>query len=458
MTTTIVTTLVKTLRNKPRVWLEGAKLDREGFAPEMPYLIEFHEDKVVVKTDMSKVTPEALGSGTVSRRKRGDKIHSLVELRHDKLFEIFEVNQKLMVTVKAGEIIIKAHDIETDIKEREKRLKDKVAAGEDLVVNSAFHGSGVMDSALHEGLLRRSIKTVLGVVVEKVDKYLDNSLLNNPQLWGATSVPVSACLEDVVVVDSSDLVFMGIPCIGASVAGRAKKKTQFAEQCESSGALIHYVLNFIQKSNPALVVLECVKPYANTVSAHILRTVLSHLGYRLSERIFNGNQFGALENRDRWVLMATSIGLPEMTLESVMPLYTKQATLAECLDDLAANDPQWRPFTYLEEKQVRDKEKGNCFARQLFGDDSDHVNTITREYQKARSSDCFHRHPTNPKLSRLYTPGEHARFKRIPERIIQGLAKTTAHEVLGQSVIYSVFESIGKYIGDTFSPPELAVA
>lgn len=427
--------------------MEGAKLDREGFASGMTYLVEFLADKVVIRTDYDEVTGQTLATGTVSRRKRGDKCHSLIELTSAKLFDIFEVNQKLKITVKAGQITIESHDLENKIKDRERKLKEKVSSGESLVVNSAFHGGGVMDRALHDGLSRKNVHTILGTVVEKVEKYLDSSLLNNTYLWGPESNPVSSDIEDVVDVSQSDLVFMGIPCVGASSAGRSKKKTAFAEQCESSGALIHYVLNFIQQSNPALVVLECVKQYANTVSAHILRTVLHHLGYNLSERVFNGNEFGALENRDRWVLAATSKGLPETSLEEVTSLYQKQETLAECLDNLPLDDPQWREFSYLKTKEVRDKEKGNGFARQLFSDDSDKVNTLTREYQKARSSDCYHRHPENPELSRLYTPLEHARFKRVPEQVVDGLPKTTAHEVLGQSVIYSVFEAIGNYFG-----------
>lgn len=439
MTTEIVTTLVRSSKNAPRIWLEGAKLEREGFRPNQGYMVEVSGNTVTLRTDTTTVTPETFISGTVSRRMRGEKELPLVELRHSKLFEIFEEGQKLLVVVEVGKIVITAHEQENRVREREAMFNGKLASGEMVVVNSVFHGSGVMDSALHDGLLRQGIKTVLGIAVEKEDKYLDNSLTNNSHIWDEFSMAVNCAIEDLEGVPQADLVFMGIPCIGASVAGRSKKGTQYAEQCESSGMLIYFIIDFVRKSNPAVAVFECVKPYASTVSAHLLRSVLVHLGYQLDERTFNGNEFGALENRNRWVLLATSRGITAPQLESVQPLYEKQATLAECLDDIPANDPQWRGFDYLKSKEISDKEKGSCFARQMFTDDSDHVNTITREYQKARSSDCFHRHPTDPELSRLYTPEEHARFKRVPLRLISGLAKTTAHEVLGQSVIYSVF-------------------
>jgi len=40
-------------------------------------------------------------------------------------------------------------------------------------------------------------------------------------------------------------------------------------------------------------------------------------------------------------------------------------------------------------------------------------------------------------LERLFTPAEHAAVKSIPARLIaSGISKTTAHEILGQSVDY----------------------
>ena len=52
-------------------------------------------------------------------------------------------------------------------------------------------------------------------------------------------------------------------------------------------------------------------------------------------------------------------------------------------------------------------------------------------------------------MSRLLTPAEHARVKTIPENLIEGLSATTAHEVLGQSVIFSAFIAVGELIAKT---------
>lgn len=64
------------------------------------------------------------------------------------------------------------------------------------------------------------------------------------------------------------------------------------------------------------------------------------------------------------------------------------------------------------------------------------------------STEPFIKHPKNPDLSRLLTPSEHARVKGIPRKLIDGLSDTIAHEVLGQSVIFPIFEAIGKCFGE----------
>ncbi|MNC80203.1 hypothetical protein D3C75_1329110 [compost metagenome] len=50
-------------------------------------------------------------------------------------------------------------------------------------------------------------------------------------------------------------------------------------------------------------------------------------------------------------------------------------------------------------------------------------------------------------MSRLLTPVEHARVKGIPLEVIEGESETTAHEGLGQSVIFPKFEAVGFEIG-----------
>ncbi|MCU7879568.1 MAG: DNA cytosine methyltransferase [Candidatus Thiodiazotropha sp. (ex Lucinoma aequizonata)] len=70
----------------------------------------------------------------------------------------------------------------------------------------------------------------------------------------------------------------------------------------------------IQQSQPALLILENVKHYQNTVSMQVIRDVLSFLGYTLHETTLKGGDFGAIDGRERFYMMAASDDLPIGTL------------------------------------------------------------------------------------------------------------------------------------------------
>lgn len=63
-----------------------------------------------------------------------------------------------------------------------------------------------------------------------------------------------------------------------------------------------------------------------------------------------------------------------------------------------------------------------------------------------RSTEPKIAHPTNPELMRQLTPIEHCRCKGVSEKLIEGFCATTAHELLGQSVLYEPFRAVGKLV------------
>src|SRR3546814_9683665 len=57
-------------------------------------------------------------------------------------------------------------------------------------------------------------------------------------------------------------------------------------------------------------------------------------------------------------------------------------------------------------------------------------------------------HPTDPTLLRQITPVEHARIKGVPEKMIEGLGITIAHQMLGQSILAKPFRALADHIGN----------
>lgn len=109
---------------------------------------------------------------------------------------------------------------------------------------------------------------------------------------------------------------------------------------------------------------------------------------------------------------------------------------------------------------MRDIAAGKGFKRQLLTGEEDGCGVIGRGYAKARSTEPFIISPWNPSLSRLLTPAEHAAVKTAPVSLVRGVSETTAHEILGQSVVYEAVVAIGELIArtvkglvKTLSPP-----
>lgn len=439
----IINTKLGESRGRKRVWLEGYKLSREGYTPGMKFDLEVKDNQVLLQANTE-------GRFTVSKRARNGNITPIIDLTASEIAQVFDGVEMLRVAINKGKIVISAHQQEQRVKERVSRLLGKLQRGESLSVASLFHGGGCLDRAMHEGLMLAKVKTKIAVAIELEAKYLDSSLKNNPDIWDEYSVAIESPIQAVMLDRNPppvDICYAGIPCVGASLSGRAKLKLEFAESHPEAGSLFFNFLQFIQAMSPSIVVIENVPNYATTTSMTVIRSVLSSLGYVLSERILEGNEYGALEQRKRLCVVAVTKGIEGFDLENVLPVRTKESCINDILEDVPNDSERWKSFDYLADKEVRDKAAGKGFARQLLTGDESYCGVIGKSYAKCRSTEPFLVHPTDKTLSRLFTPLEHCRLKGIPEQVIEGLSDTTAHEILGQSIIYPVFLAVAKELG-----------
>lgn len=446
--TTIVNTKVGINRGKKRIFIEGRKLANEGYQPGLTY-------NLTVKDSQLNIELSETGKYKVSRRKNrtnGEEL-PVIDITADALAELFEENELVRVLIQKGQIVVSTHHLTENQTRRESRLLNKLTKNEALSVCSVFHGGGVLDSAIHKGFSYNGVKSKIAVAIERDSRYLESSLRNNPELWDSQSIVIESAIEMVNLQRSKkaiecDLFIAGIPCTGASQAGKSKNKLEFAESHDEAGAMFFYTLELITQLNCGIVVLENVPQYQNTASMAVIRSVLKSQGYEVQERVINGSDFaGSLENRSRLVVVAISQGL-----SGVFDLNAVKAMIHPCdpkcindiLDDIELDSPRWKSFDYLVDKEIRDQAAGKGFKRQLLTGTETSLNVIGKGYAKCRSSESYIMHPTDSSLSRILTPTEHARVKTIPEHLIDGMADTLAHEILGQSVIYFVFELIAE--------------
>lgn len=453
MSTTVINTLVSESRSVPRIWIEGNRLTHGGIEIGVQYVMNVSSQLRRIEL---RPAPVGFAGKTfcISKRTRNDRVYPLLELRDAVINELFKVGTKLRVAINKGRIVISMSHIAMRVQERVSRFLDKIKNGKPLSVCSIFHGGGVLDAALHHGMQRSKVASFVKVAVELEGDYIDSSLRNNPALFNEESIVINGDIRDVNIlgggIPQTDLLVGGVPCTGASKSGASKLGLSCAEEHQTAGALFHYYLDWVKVMNPALVVLENVVEYISTSAMIVIRSVLTHLGYEVRETVLDGPSFGSLEKRRRLCMIATTPGVCDpVDFDQLIPVRQKEEKLADVLEVVPADSTSWKTYDYLADKELRDKASGKGFARQLLTGEEDGCGTVGRGYAKARSTEPFIVAPHDASLSRLMTPGEHARVKTIPENLIEGLSATTAHEVLGQSVIYSAFVAVGELIGKT---------
>lgn len=448
--TTIINAKIGESKGVSRVFMEGRHLLTAGVQIGKKYSIK--SDKVARRLELIEVQSGFAGKCiSVSKRERNGIVHPVIDLRSEQIREVFEDDHKVRVAIRRGRIVITALQIQTKIRERLKRMKDKLERGAKLAVASIFHGGGIADRAVHSGLMRSGVGSFIQVGVEIEGEYLDSSMRNNSELWTEDSIAIESDVRDVWLGDNTpqcDVLIAGVPCLGASRAGRSRLKLEHAECHDGAGALFVDYLNWLRHVNPCVAILENVGEYANTASMAVIRSVFSHLGYKVHEAILDGWDFGTLERRKRLVVVAMTPGIGDsFSFENLKQNRVRESCINDILDEVPLDDPSWKDYEYLAKKEARDIAHGKGFMRQLLTGEEDGCGVLSRGYKRGRSTEPYLLHPENPALSRLFTKAEHERLKGMPAGITDGVSETTGHQICGQSVSFPKFVSVGEEVG-----------
>ena len=430
-------------KGTPRVYIDDALLEQvniEEYGQQCERV--WMDDKLIIR-----LCDE--GKYKLSSKKKNGRQVPVLDIQTLKLAELFDESSKLRIAIKSGVIVIQAHAQDNKVQEREKRFIDSIQSGAALSLGSCFHGGGVMDRALHEGVNNAGISIDTSFVVEIDDRYLNSSIKNNSHMFNSKTAFICSDVADIQLnnIPQVSILAGGIPCTGASIAGKAKNKISLAEEHETAGACFFHFLSIVRASNPAICIIENVKNYLTTASFAVIKSVLSSLGYNLHTNVYKGQSYGAFEKRERMVCVAVSKGLDFSVLEkfddSMSRFEVKPPRINEILETVPDESDLWKEVNYLKEKEERDIANGKGFRMQILDGESESCGVIGAGYAKARSTEPRIAHPTKSGLSRLFTPIEHAKVKGIPEELVEGLSVTVAHQVLGNSVIYPLFVAIG---------------
>jgi DNA (cytosine-5)-methyltransferase 1 len=423
-------------KGRPRLWIETKRIEKSGLSAGCRFNVEQVEGGL-------RLVMDDFGAHTVSSKNKNGNITPVIDLNSSTALS--ELAKFQVVRVIISERCVWVLPLASDLAkaERIERVLGKLKSNQPLVTGSLAHGGGIASHATHAGL-----KDVLGFANEIEEDYVSHATHKNEVTASASCLlvaPLQELVQDRWVMNrlpKVEILEMGIPCSGASKAGKSKNKNVMMESHVHVGHLIYGALCIISQVQPAIVCLENVEGYADSASAEILRHQLRDMGYNVSEVVLNSQDYGCLEARVRWFLVGATSGLDLDVTFAAKPSVQQSKVLGDLLEPVALDAPCWSELSYLKSKETRDKEAGKGFAMQIVDEASMKVPVIRKNYNKGGSTDPFVLHPENPNLLRKFTPVEHARIKGIPEHLVEGLPATTAHEILGQSIVYDVVRSL----------------
>ncbi len=435
--------LVRTIgehRGAPRLFIDSLLLLKTGF--QVGANFDLQVDMVALRLEL--VLSDA-GQRKISRRQRGGQVMPVIDINSVQALGAFGAGMVAQIELSQERLLVRPLASELCRLRRLQRLELARMYGRFSSLSLA-HGIGVMSQAAHEGFGRVGVSLTLQAAIEIEERWLEHAMHRN-SAWSsstmALAMPIQHVAQDDDVLASIghvDILEAGLPCSGASRAGKARRGHGRMEEHPVVGHLVAPAISILQRTQPIAFVLENVPSYAHEASASILRSCLADMGYATHEIELDASSFALAEVRVRWFLVAVTRGI-DVDLQAALEAYRLAAKhetryVGQLLDDVADDDPRWRSFAYIDAKALRDAQEGKNFAPQSVHIHSVDVPTLRKGYQKAGSTDPLLVHPRNPALRRQFTVAEHARFKGVPLELVDGMGFTEGHQALGQSVAF----------------------
>lgn len=430
-----------------RIWLEGALPAKGGFTKGTRY-------KLTTNRERSLLTLQVCDEGMkiVSGKVKGEREIPIIDILSQDILSLFDGLSSVRVVVERNRIHILPVASELRAKRRVERMKEKIAQGQPLAVGGLASGIGILDLAARDGLQASGLGSRLVFANEVREDCCEHAELRNPAHDADTmmlNLPMQEMVFDpwlMAQIPECDVLTAGVPCSGASVAGRTKRGLGHPEDHPLVGHLCVAFIAAVARSNPVAVVFENVTPYRSSASASIIRNSLRDLGYDTYEIKLDAADWNLLEHRRRFALVAVTKGIP-FSFDSLEKPVRREVRFGDIMDEVPPDATTWGDISYLWAKQEKDEAAGKGFKPIVVDANSPKLGTLNATLHKRQSTGHYIQNPLNPTLYRIPTVGEHARAKGIDPEIVAGTTQTFGHETLGQSISMPAFVSVFKLLG-----------
>lgn len=353
-----------------------------------------------------------LGTNTVSSRQNGTPI---IDLKGQKVGDTLGDVERVEVLYFKDEIVIKVARLD--------HFKQKREAKTGLNTFELFCGAGTLSHQFKKAGF--NIKGGL----ELDEDYLALFHENNP---GEDIYSINARIEDLhtsYLPKDIDILLSGIPCttfsgsnvkLKTALKNRREGKPYDAEEIKKADqgeSLTFYVLTAIRAMNPRVCVIEEVVEYSESSASIMLRTILEHMGYSITETVSSGLH----TKRQRWCLVA-NMG-EAVSLENLLPGDGK--TIGDMLET-SVEDREWKPKEGFAPSRLNEA----IGIRSCTPDD---VMRNTFTTHSTRGTEPILKHPTEELYSE-FTNREIANIHGLGKDFILTGKKTTDRQILGQGV------------------------
>lgn len=392
-----------------RVWIVNKAL-QQTFAPGEKVDVNYDKTNAQIRIKKSN---SILSNHTVSSRGNGTPI---IDLKNQKVGETFgDGVEKIEVLYFKDEIVIKVAKLEI--------FKQKRTEKKGLNTFELFCGAGTLSHQFKKAGF--NIKGGL----ELDEDYLALFHENNA---GEEIYSINARIEDLhtsYLPKDIDVLLSGIPCttfsgsnvkLKTALKNRREGKPYDAEEIKKADqgeSLTFYVLTAIRAMNPRTVVVEEVVEYSESSASIMLRTVLEHMGYNITETVSSGMH----TKRQRWCLVA-NMG-EAVSLENLLPDDGK--TIGDMLET-SVEDREWKPKEGFAQSRLNEAIGiRSCTPNDVM------CNTFTTH--STRGTEPILKHPTEELYSE-FTNREIANIHGLGKDFILTGKKTTDRQILGQGV------------------------
>lgn len=449
-------------RKNKRLWITPRVNSDAGFDAGTVVYVKFGSKNDVPILTISHSSIEGSEALKVADTSKG----GVIDINNQKITTHFNDYDQVQIKVENGLIKVSGHHHESKIIEREESYKRRLETYQPLRKGGLFVGTGLLCRSIHRGLKTSGVN-VKQLFANEYEPLSAEANVAGNETWDDAMPNARFVLDDIYTMDMRlvpklDMVVIGSPCPAFSKANVEMKNQGKSDIFHpESGTIFQPILNFIQTSNPALVILENSRFFKDSIFDYIMGDVMGRLGYKSTDTVVTGQDFGAFERRERLCRVWVSKGLALPNVDLLHSLHkSNDRTVRDVIEPYPLDGDGWRQRAYLEAKDAQTHNGHKYF---LVKETDTKLPVLSASYAKIQPDSPLLSHPTLKGFSRILTPSEHCNIRNIFGRLKEEICaiaeghhpakdttasnNTLAHRMLGNSVTSETWEAVGEWLG-----------